>query len=105
MTDLPPIEPEVAETPAPLRLRHIPNAVSAIVLFVSRLVVAALQLRIVDRHWGGAYTGLNALSNQVLLYVTLLELGLSQSAITLLYEPLLERNHAARLRDDRGTPP
>jgi O-antigen/teichoic acid export membrane protein len=36
---------------------------------------------------------LNALSNQVLMYVTLLELGLSQSAITLMYEPILKRNH------------
>jgi O-antigen/teichoic acid export membrane protein len=76
------------------RLRHVPNAVSAVVLFCARLLAAVLQLRVVDKHWGGAFTGLNALSNKVLLYVTLLELGLSQSAITLLYEPLLGRNHA-----------
>lgn len=77
----------------PLRLRHVPNAISAVVLFSARLLAAVVQLRWVDSHWGGAYTGLNALSNQVLLYVTLLELGLSQSAITLLYQPLLEGNH------------
>jgi hypothetical protein len=76
-----------------LRLRHVPNAVSAVVLFTVRLLASVLQLRIVDRHWGGGYTGLNALGNQVLLFVTLLELGLSQSAITLLYEPLLKHNH------------
>jgi O-antigen/teichoic acid export membrane protein len=77
----------------PLRLRHYPNAASAIFLFSSRLLVAVIQLRLVDKYWGGAYTGLNALSNQVLMYVTLLELGLSQSAITLMYEPILKRNH------------
>jgi len=85
---------EIAEEPAALRSRHLPNAISAIVLFSARLIAAVLQLRMVDRHWGGAFTGLNALSNQVLLYVTLLELGLSQSAISLLYEPLLKRNHS-----------
>lgn len=79
---------------APLRLRHIPNAVSAVALFGARLLTAVLQLRYVDTYWGGGYTGLNALSNQVLLYVMLLELGLSQSAITLLYEPILTGNHA-----------
>lgn len=87
------VEVEVAEEPTALRLRHVPNAISAVVLFASRLLAAVLQLRIVDQHWGGAYTGLNALSNQVLLYVTLLELGLSASAISLLYEPLLKRDH------------
>lgn len=71
----------------------MPNALSAVVLFTARLLTAVLQLRLVDHYWGGGYTGLNALSNQVLLYVTLLELGLSQSAITLLYEPILEHNH------------
>jgi O-antigen/teichoic acid export membrane protein len=75
------------------RLRHLPNAISAMALFTARLLIAVLQLRLVDKFWGGGYTGLNALSNQVLLYVTLLELGLSQSAITLLYEPILRRNH------------
>lgn len=85
--------PVVAEATPP-RLRHFSNAASAIVLFGARLLVAVLQLRFVDKSWGGAYTGLNALSNQVLLYVTLLELGLSQSAITLLYEPILQRNHS-----------
>jgi O-antigen/teichoic acid export membrane protein len=79
---------------APLRLRHVPNAISAMVLFSARLLMAVVQLRYVDRYWGGAFTGLNALSNQVLLYVTLLELGLSQSAITLLYEPILKRDHS-----------
>jgi len=77
---------------APVRPRHYPNAASAMVLFSVRLLVAVIQLRFVDKYWGGAYTGLNALSNQVLLYVTLLELGLSQSAITLMYQPILERN-------------
>jgi len=83
----------MAGEPAALRLRHVPNAVSAVVLFTVRLLAAVLQLRIVDRHWGGGYTGLNALGNQVLLFVTLLELGLSQAAITLLYEPLLKHNY------------
>jgi O-antigen/teichoic acid export membrane protein len=77
----------------PIRLRHYHNAASAVFLFAARLLVAVIQLRIVDKYWGGAYTGLNALSNQVLMYVTLLELGLSQSAITLMYEPILKRNH------------
>ena len=76
------------------RLRHLPNALSAVVLFSARLIAAVLQLRFVDTQWGGGYTGLNALSNQVLLYVTLLELGLSQSATTLLYQPILHRNFA-----------
>lgn len=88
------LEAQCDSTPAPLRLRHIPNAVSAVALFCARLLTAVLQLRYVDKYWGGGYTGLNALSNQVLLYVMLLELGLSQSAITLLYEPVLSRNHA-----------
>lgn len=83
----PPWEEEIE-----LRPRHLPNAISAMVLFLCRLTAAVVQLRLVDRFWGGGYTGLNALSNQVLLYVTLLELGLSQSAITLLYEPILRRN-------------
>lgn len=81
----------VSEAPA-LRLRHVPNAISAVVLFTARLIAAVLQLRIVDKTWGGGYTGLNALSNQVLLYVTLLELGLAQSAITFLYAPILNRD-------------
>jgi O-antigen/teichoic acid export membrane protein len=76
----------------PPRPRHVPNAVSAVVLFGARLLAAIFQLRLVDKYWGGGYTGLNALSNQVLLYVTLLELGLSQSATTFLYEPILKRN-------------
>ena len=74
-----------------LRPRHLPNAISAVVLFSARIVAAVLQLRLVDKYWGAGYTGLNALSNQVLLYVTLLELGLSQSATTLLYAPILQR--------------
>jgi hypothetical protein len=57
-------------------------------------VAVVVQLRLVDKYRGGGYTGLNALSNQVLLYVTLLELGLSQSATSLLYEPILHRNSA-----------
>ncbi len=79
-------------TDAPPRLRHLPNAISAVALFSARLIAAVLQLRFVDKYWGGGYTGLNALCNQVLLYVTLLELGLSQSATTFLYEPVLQRN-------------
>jgi O-antigen/teichoic acid export membrane protein len=74
--------------------RHVPNAISAVVLFLARLLAVVVQLRLVDKYWGGGYTGLNALSNQVLLYVTLLELGLSQSATSLLYEPILHRNSA-----------
>lgn len=92
MTETRALDVEVADQPSALPLRHLPNAASAVVLFLARLLAAVLQLRLVDKHWGGAYTGLNALSNQVLLYVTLVELGLSQSAITLLYEPLLKRD-------------
>lgn len=90
--DTPVINPageEVHSTGGP-RLRHVPNAVSAMVLFGARLIAAVLQLRFVDKAWGGGYTGLNALSNQVLLYVTLLELGLAQAAITLLYKPIMQ---------------
>lgn len=90
------VRPDAVEMAAfgeePPRLRHVPNAVSAVVLFAARLLAAVFQLRLVDKYWGGGYTGLNALSNQVLLYVTLLELGLSQSATTFLYEPILKRN-------------
>ena len=50
-----------------------------------------MQLRVVERIWGGQYAGLNALTNQVLLYVTLLEMGLAQAAISLLYEPIVAR--------------
>jgi O-antigen/teichoic acid export membrane protein len=94
MTEVRAAASEPAGEPPPLRLRHVPNAVSAVALFSLRLVAAVVQLRVVDQHWGGSYTGLNALGNQVLLFVTLLELGLSQSAISLLYEPLLKRDHA-----------
>jgi O-antigen/teichoic acid export membrane protein len=93
MTDTPAVGPDTAGEPAEIGMRHVPNAVSAVVLFTVRLLAAVLQLRIVDQRWGGDYTGLNALGSQVLLFVTLLELGLSQSAITLLYEPLLKHNH------------
>src|SRR6266567_2315999 len=86
------LEGQAASSAGAPRLRHVPNAVSAVALFAARLLVAVVQLRLVDKYWGGGYTGLNALSNQVLLYVTLLELGLSQSATTLLYEPILQRN-------------
>jgi hypothetical protein len=77
---------------AKLRNPHILNVSSAIYLFVIRVIVAVLQLRFVERVWGGSYSGLNALSNQVLLYTTLLELGLSQAAITFLYEPIATAN-------------
>jgi hypothetical protein len=70
--------------------RHRQTVSSAIVLFAVRVLAAIVQLRIVERHWGGQYSGLNALSNQVLLYVTLLELGLSQAAIALLYKPVVD---------------
>lgn len=92
MSDMPLNDVLVVEETHVTSSRHYPNALSAIFLFGARLLVAVLQLRLVDRHWGGAFTGLNALSNQVLLYVTLLELGLSQSAITLMYEPILGRD-------------
>jgi hypothetical protein len=81
----------IDEEPQP-RLRHVPNAVSAVALFGARLLAAVFQLRLVNGYWGGGYTGPNALSNQVLLYVTLPELGLSQSATTFLDEPILKRN-------------
>jgi hypothetical protein len=86
------MEEAAAGSTAPPRLRHVPNAVSAVVLFSARLVAAVLQLRFIDKYWGGGYTGLNALCNQVLLFVTLLELGLSQSATTFLYKPVLEHD-------------
>jgi O-antigen/teichoic acid export membrane protein len=75
------------------RNRHFLNAGSAIYLFAVRVIVSVLQLRFVERVWGGSYSGLNALSNQVLLYTTLLELGLAQAAITFLYEPIATGNH------------
>ena len=59
-----------------------------------RVVAAVVQLRVVEKVFGGPCSGLNALSNQVLLYVTLLELGLAQSAISLLYQPILDREHS-----------
>src|ERR1700692_2322734 len=98
------IEMEAAGEPTALPLRHVQNAVSSIVLFLARLLAAVFQLRLVDKYWGGGYTGLNALSNQVLLYVTLLELGLSQSATTFLYEPILKRNFP-RVGDCPGATP
>jgi len=88
------IEEHAVGSSGPPRLRHVPNAISAVVLFSARVTAAVLQLRLVDKYWGAGYTGLNALSNQVLLYVTLLELGLSQSAISLLYEPILQHRFA-----------
>jgi O-antigen/teichoic acid export membrane protein len=94
MNELPVDNVMVLEESAPTPSRHYANAMSALFLFGARLLVAVLQLRLVDKYWGGGYTGLNALSNQVQLYVTLLELGLSQSAITLMYEPVLTRDHA-----------
>src|SRR5271157_6351578 len=73
------------------RLRHYQNVSSAIYLFAARVLAAVVQLRVVENIWGAQYSGLNALSNQVLLYITLLELGLAQSAISLLYEPIVGR--------------
>jgi len=78
-----------AGAPAP-KSRHRQTISSAIVLFAVRVLAAIVQLRIVEKYWGGQYSGLNALSNQVLLYVTLLELGLSQAAIALLYKPVVD---------------
>jgi hypothetical protein len=72
------------------RSRHRQTVASAVVLFAARVLAAIWQLRIVEKVWGGQYSGLNALSNQVLLYVTLLELGLSQSTVVLLYKPIVE---------------
>lgn len=72
---------------------HLWNALSAIFLFTARVAVSVIQLRYIEQVWGGAYSGLNVLSNQVLLYVTLLELGLSQAAISFLYEPLFRREN------------
>ena len=93
MRDEPTSEDRMVPTPShSIRSRHYQNVGSALFLFAARLLCAVIQLRLVDKWWGGAYTGLNALSNQILLYVTLLELGLSQSAITLMYEPVLQRN-------------
>jgi hypothetical protein len=70
------------------------NAASAIFLFTARSIAAVLQLRMVDLIWGGSYSGLTALSNQVLLYVNLLELGLAQAAISLLYAPVSRGHHS-----------
>jgi hypothetical protein len=78
---------------AKVRNPHILNVGSAIYLFAIRVIVAVLQLRFVERVWGGSYSGLNALSNQVLLYTMLLELGLAQAAITFLYEPIATGNY------------
>ena len=76
-----------------IKSRHRQTVMSAFALFAVRVLAAIFQLRIVERIWGGQYSGLNALSNQVLLYVTLLELGLAQSAIALLYKPIIERDY------------
>ena len=76
------------------RRRQYSNVASAMFLFLARVAAAVVQLRLVERAWGGSYTGLNVLCNQVLLYVTLLELGLAQAAISLLYEPIAGGNFA-----------
>ena len=65
------------------------NALSAIYLFTARVIVSVVQLRYVERIWGGSYSGLNVLSNQIVLYVTLLEFGLAQAALSFLYEPIV----------------
>lgn len=73
---------------------HTWNALSAVYLFAARVAISVVQLRVVEHLWGGAYSGLNVLSNQVLMYVLLLELGLAQAAISFLYEPLLRGEHS-----------
>lgn len=76
------------------RCRNYSNVVSAIFLFSARVITAVVQLRIVEQYWGGSYSGLNVLCNQILLYVALLELGLAQSATSLLYEPIAKEDLA-----------
>lgn len=69
------------------------NIASAIFLFTARVISAIAQLKYIERYFGGSFSGLTVVSNQVLLYVTLLELGLSQAAISFLYEPILHREN------------
>jgi O-antigen/teichoic acid export membrane protein len=73
---------------SPFRARNW-NIASAIFLFTARVIAAIAQLKYIERFFGGPFSGLTVVSNQVLLYVTLLELGLSQAAISFLYEPIL----------------
>ena len=70
------------------------NAASAIILFTARVLASMAQLKYVERYFGGSFSGLAVVSNQVLLYVTLLELGLAQATISFLYEPILRRDDA-----------
>ncbi len=68
------------------------NLSSSLVFFFARVAAAVLQLKLVDRFFGGQYAGLNALLNQLAFYVALIELGLAAAAISLLYEPIKSAN-------------
>lgn len=74
-------------------LRFVKNLTASLSYFVIRAATAIVQLRILDAQFGGQFSGLNALLNQVYLYVTLFELGLAAAAVSLLYEPIHARNH------------
>lgn len=75
------------------RSARVWNAGSAFFLFATRVIAAIVQLRVVEKYFGGSFSGLTVVSNQVLVYVTLLELGMAQAAISFLYEPILNRDH------------
>lgn len=91
----PELEPSPGQAPLPKALfgARSWNVASAIFLFTARVIASIAQLKYIERHFGGSFSGLTVVSNQVLLYVTLLELGLSQAAISFLYEPILNRDH------------
>jgi len=76
--------------------RHIivvRNLVVALCTFAIRAVASIIQLRVLDRRFGEPFAGLNILSNQLILQVTLFELGLGTAAVSLLYEPIRKQNY------------
>jgi hypothetical protein len=69
------------------------NVVSAVFLFTARAIASIAQLKYIEQNFGGSYSGLTVVSNQILFYITLLELGLAQAAVSFLYEPIRRRDH------------
>lgn len=68
------------------------NLITSIILYFIRIGCIILQLRFVEFFFGKDFTGLTALLNQVCLYVSLIELGLGEATLSLLYEPLKKNN-------------
>jgi O-antigen/teichoic acid export membrane protein len=75
------------------------NLLTSFYFFFIRAVCSVVQLRFLNAHFGNQLSGLNALLNQVYLYVTLFELGLAAAAVSLLYEPIQKNDtrHASEL--------